>query len=160
MVERPARRGMADDEDPLVGRDALEEVRDPLDRIAIALAARERPLDPKSALALEDGDRRAVELAVVDLPQAPVELDRNPRALERDLHRLDGAREIGGMDGLDPVRPPARAELGGELASAHREPPTEPAGRDPPLVVDRERVGLEDEPCGSAHSTSSSRELG
>src|SRR4029077_6401580 len=117
-VERPARRSMADDEDSLVGRDALEEVRDARDRIAIALAAREPPVDPKSALALEDGDRRAVELAVVDLPQAPVELDRNPRTLERDLPRLDGARARGGRDGRAPAPPPARAELAGELASA------------------------------------------
>ena len=85
---------MPDQEDALPGALDEELVEQFLDAgycVAVALAARERLVDTERTLTLDGGHRRAVQVAVVDLAQAPVEDDGNGGPRERDLGRLDGA---------------------------------------------------------------------
>ena len=78
----------------------------------IAFAAGEWLVHPTWPLERQLGYRPAVELAVVALPQAPVEVDRDPAAAERDLDGLDSAAQVGGKTAAtssDRLRTPSSA---------------------------------------------------
>lgn len=75
-------------------RKVVEEALDPVDDLAIALAARIGLLDPAQLLSIDLDDRPPVQLTVVALPQPRVLTYRHAGAAERDLRRLDGTSEI------------------------------------------------------------------
>jgi hypothetical protein len=89
------------------------------------------------------GRRPPVQVAVVALPQAPVE-QRLPVG-EGQLDGLDGPAEVGREHGVDPVVAPTGAELQGEGAAALGQAPREPPGGEAEVVVLAPRVGLEDQ---------------
>ena len=113
--------------------------------VMVALAAGERRLDPPQPLSVDLRNRAPVQLAIVALAQTRVPANRQAGPGESDLGRLDGAAQVGGEDDLDPVVAPALAKRLRGGATALGEEAGNPAGRDPGLVVGRERVGLVDE---------------
>jgi hypothetical protein len=114
-----------------------------LDHVPVALPAGERLLDSAQPLSAHLLDGPSVQLAVVALAEPGVESDLDPSVAEGQLGRLDRAAEVGDVGEVDlapPLAQPPRL-----LAARRRELSIEPAGRDPALVVDRQRVRLVDE---------------
>src|SRR6185503_18807892 len=111
------RGGVTDEQEAPAGvrtPNVVEERRNASHRPAVALASGEREVDPAASLGGDRLRRRAVQLAVVDLAEAPVEEHGDVRRSERDLGGLDGSGQVGGEDGVDPVVAPALAQLLGE----------------------------------------------
>lgn len=97
MLERPAVRGVADQDDrlPVVAFAQVGEERPRLlHDIAIALSAREGDLDALPPLGVDLRDGTTVQLAVVALAEPRVESNRDRGVTERNLGRLDGASEV------------------------------------------------------------------
>jgi hypothetical protein len=148
VLERPARCGVADDEDALavkLERDVVEELADALDDLPVALAARVGLVDPAGAFGLDALDRGAVQLAVVALAKPRLEVDGQAGVAERDLRGLSRASEVGDEDGRDAVGAAPLAKPPSLFATVLRQLAVVPAGRDPTLVVDARRVGLVDD---------------
>ena len=105
MIEAPPGRDVADDEDSRVvpaRRQVLEESAHAGDRLAPALAARERLVDVGSAIVSVRFGWIAVAFAVVTLTQSPVEQDRWAFCAERDVGGLYRTAKVGAELGRDP----------------------------------------------------------
>ena len=123
--------------------DDAEKGAHPLDGLPVALPAGKRLVDPLDSVSLDLEDRATVQRAVIALAQAGVPADWNAAVAEGELGRLDRAAEIGGVNGVNPLGPPALAEAPREPPPFFRELTLEPPGRDPGLVVGTDRVRLE-----------------
>src|SRR5262245_35579850 len=169
MLQRPAVRRVRDQQDACafqLGKEVVQEVPRALDDLPVALAARERLVDPPHAPRFVDvGGRRPVQLAVVALAEPPVLVNRELGPGKRDLRGLDRATEVGRETRCETVVAPTVPELGRLHAPPIRQPALEQPGRDSGLVVDRRRMRLVDEldrhqiPSRSS-SRSSRRHLG
>ena len=148
MLERPPVRRVRDQNDArsleLLWEVGEKESR-PLDDIPVALPAGKGLVHVIEPHGVDLGYRAAVQLAVVALAKPRVLPDWDPRARKRDLRGLDGAREIRCVHAGNPVASPSLAERLRLLSPTIGQPPFQPAGRDPGLVVGRRRVGLVDE---------------
>jgi len=114
--------------------------------LPVALTAGEGLVDAPGPLGGQEGDRAAVELAVVALAQPGILVDRDLSVRERDLGRLHGAVQIGDEYHCDAVIAAALPEFAGLCAPLVREPAREPAGRDARLVIGGGGVRLVDDP--------------
>ena len=148
VVETEPGGDVADDQHPRTvpaGEQVAEEAADAVDGLLPALAAGVGRREVRHPVGVDLVARGAVELAVVALPQPPVEQHRRAGIAEREVDRLDGAVQVGAEHRRQPVVATPLAQLA-RLPSAQRgEPAGEPAGRDAGLVVQRGLVGLEDE---------------
>ena len=141
VLERPARRRMPDHDDAprlVLDRHVHQKGPHPLDRLPVALAARERLVDPTRSLPLDLRDRHTVQRAVVALAQPRVLPDGDAAVAEGEFRRLDRAAEIRGVDRVDPLASPPDTEPPRKPSPFLRELTLEPARRDPSLVVGAE----------------------
>src|SRR5215213_256680 len=151
VIETPSRRDVADDEHSCSvpsRHQVLEEAADAGDRLAPALAARERQVDVRDSIASVRFGRIAVAFAVVTLAQSPVEQDRRTSGSERDVRGLHGTAKVGAEHGRDPVVPSSFTELAGLPAPTIRQAAVAPTRGDAEFVVLADGVRLEDDGDG------------
>src|SRR5215218_406875 len=154
VIETPSRRDVADDEHSCsvpTPHQVLEEAADAGDRLAPALAPRERQVDVRGSIASVRFGRIAVAFAVVTLAQPPVEQDRRISRSESDVRGLHGTAKVGAEHGRDPVAPSSFTELAGLLASPVGQATVAPTRGDAELVVLADGVRLEHD--GDGHRT-------
>src|SRR5262245_24649849 len=102
MLQRPAIRRVRDQQNARaveLGKEVVQEGPSALDDLAVALAARVRLVDARRLEGVDLGDRGPIQVAVVALAEPPVLVNRNVRARECDLTRLDRTTEAGREDG-------------------------------------------------------------
>src|SRR5918997_2036470 len=146
VVLRPASRDVSHDEDPLPTPSQVQVIqppRHPGDSLPPALTCWVRLVEVVGAISHVGVDRGAVVVAVVALPQTPVEQDRHSPGWERNRRRLDSPAQIRAEHGSDAVAAAALTELLGQPTATLGQAAVRPPRRDAPLVVLTERMRLE-----------------
>ncbi|HEY3733261.1 MAG TPA: IS110 family transposase [Streptosporangiaceae bacterium] len=145
MIQTPAGGDVADDQHPPPApaqRQISEEPADPPHRLPPALPTRIRTVQIVTPARVQLRRGHPVALPVITLPQPPVTQHRNRRPAEGDGRRLHGPAQIGAEHRGNPVLttpPPESLCLHPALL---RQPPRQPAGGTPRLVVLTGRMGL------------------